>query len=139
MRILGSVLASLAILGACKSSNDVSANNVGVDSTAGRVAALGGKLTAPQGLKVSYYAQQVGGVRFMTIGPDGAVYASQPELGRIIRLPDDNHDGIADVYRTTGSGWGYAGNYSEYTHGLVRDAQRRPRTGVRGHRQRRVH
>jgi glucose/arabinose dehydrogenase len=32
----------------------------------------------------------------MTIGPGGAVYATQPSSGRVIRLADANHDGFAD-------------------------------------------
>ena len=77
---------------ACGSPSDAAAQ----DSARGRVEALDGKLRVPSGFKVSYYATDVPGVRFMAIGPDGAVYASQPGKGRIIRLPDANRDGVAD-------------------------------------------
>ena len=66
------------------------------DTTSGRGAALDGRLSAPTGFKVDYFAKNLGGVRFMAVAPDGAVYASQPGKGRVVRLPDANHDGVAD-------------------------------------------
>ena len=57
---------------------------------------LGGKLRAPQGLSVEYYARNLSGVRLMVLGPDGAVYASRPDAGQVVRLADTNHDGVAD-------------------------------------------
>jgi glucose/arabinose dehydrogenase len=36
----------------------------------------------------------------MTIGPDGALYVAERAAGRIIRLPDDNYDGLADSKET---------------------------------------
>jgi glucose/arabinose dehydrogenase len=59
--------------------------------------ALGGRLSVPPGFKVSYYASGVKGVRFMVVGPDKALYASQPGAGRVVRLPDRNGDGVADT------------------------------------------
>jgi len=64
--------------------------------TTGRATALDGKLSVPEGFTVQYFAQDLRGVRFMTLGPGGVVYASQPRSGRVIRLPDANHDGVAD-------------------------------------------
>ena len=72
--------------------------------TAGTVATLDGKLRVPAGFKATYFARNVSGVRFMTVGPDGAVYASQSGQGRIIRLPDANHDGVADTVTVVVSG-----------------------------------
>ena len=64
--------------------------------TAGRSATLDGKLRVPTGLAVTYFAKGLDGVRFMAVSPDGAVYASQPDKGRVVRLPDGNADGVAD-------------------------------------------
>ena len=61
---------------------------------------LGGRLRAPQGLEVDYFARNTGSVRFMVLGPDGAVYASRPGEGDIIRLADTNGDGTADDVST---------------------------------------
>lgn len=64
--------------------------------TAGRTTTLDGKLSVPDGFTVRYFARNVSGVRFMALGPGGVVYATQPGAGRVIRLPDANHDGVAD-------------------------------------------
>ncbi len=98
MRLVLMVPALILAVSGCNSVKDAGAHastDVARDTT-GTVATLDGKLRVPAGFKVSYYAKNVDGVRFMTVGPDGAVYASQPGKGRIIRLPDANHDGVAD-------------------------------------------
>ena len=64
-------------------------------STAHSDSALGGRLRVPSGFKVEYFAK-LRGVRFMALGPDGAVYVSQPGAGQITRLADANGDGTAD-------------------------------------------
>jgi glucose/arabinose dehydrogenase len=64
--------------------------------TAGRATTLDGRLSVPAGLVATYFAQGLDGVRFMAVAPDGAVYATQPGRGRVVRLPDGNHDGRAD-------------------------------------------
>lgn len=66
--------------------------------------ALEGRLRVPAGFRMSYYAKNIPNVRFMAIGPDGAVYASQPGRGSILRLPDANHDGVADTVIVAVSG-----------------------------------
>ena len=99
MRLVLMVPALILAVSGCNSVKDASAHpstEVARD-TAGTVATLDGKLRVPAGFKVSYYARNVDGVRFMTVGPDGAVYASQPGKGSILRLPDANHDGVADA------------------------------------------
>jgi glucose/arabinose dehydrogenase len=62
----------------------------------GRTTTLDGRLVVPAGLKVTYFARNLDGVRFMAVAPDGALYATQPSRGRVVRLPDANRDGIAD-------------------------------------------
>lgn len=60
------------------------------------VAAQDQSLTVPAGFKVSVYAPEVPGVRYLALGPGGVIYASRPSAGTIVRLPDANHDGVAD-------------------------------------------
>ena len=98
MRLTLLVPVLLLAVSGCGTSKDSGVHNT-VDvprDTSGTVLALDGKLRVPPGFTVSYYAKDVAGVRFMTVGPDGAVYASQPDKGQIVRLPDANKDGVAD-------------------------------------------
>jgi glucose/arabinose dehydrogenase len=62
----------------------------------GRTTTLDGRLVVTAGLKVTYFARNLDGVRFMAVAPDGALYATQPSRGRVVRLPDANRDGVAD-------------------------------------------
>ncbi|PYP27712.1 MAG: hypothetical protein DMD55_07755 [Gemmatimonadetes bacterium] len=53
-------------------------------------------LYVPAGFTVNIFAQNVGGVRFLALGPGGAVYATQSGSGQIVRLVDANGDGVAE-------------------------------------------
>jgi len=59
--------------------------------------AADGTLRVPDGFKVSIFAQNLRGVRYLALGPDKAVYASQPASGLIVKLRDRNNDGVADT------------------------------------------
>ena len=61
-----------------------------------RTTTLDGRLVVPAGLKVTYFARGLDGVRLMAVSPDGVLYATQPSRGRVVRLPDANRDGVAD-------------------------------------------
>src|SRR6266567_2952051 len=61
-------------------------------------------LRAPPGFKIAMFAENLQGVRFMTLGPGNAIYASQPGPGLIVKLTDANHDGVADSVVTVASG-----------------------------------
>ncbi len=84
---------AVSLLRCTGSASDASTSPADTTNT---TAALDGRLRVPSGFTVTYYADKLGEVRFMAIGTDGAVYASQPSNGRIVRLPDANHDGRAD-------------------------------------------
>src|SRR5687767_4520158 len=47
--------------------------------------AFGGRLWVPNGVKVAQFAKVDKG-RFLALGPDGAVYVSQPQANQITRL-----------------------------------------------------
>jgi glucose/arabinose dehydrogenase len=89
-------LIALAAMLACSGSGSGEPLTVAPADTVGRTTTLGGQLSVPAGLKVTYFARDLDGVRFMAVAPDGVLYASQPGRGRVVRLPDDNHDGVAD-------------------------------------------
>jgi len=61
-------------------------------------------LTVPAGFKVSVFAENLGGIRYLALGPGGVVYASRPSRGVVLQLPDANHDGVADSVITVVSG-----------------------------------
>jgi glucose/arabinose dehydrogenase len=61
-------------------------------------------LTLPAGFTIAVYAEQVPGVRLMTLGPDGDVYATLTEAGRVVRLGDADQDGKADSVATVAEG-----------------------------------
>ena len=63
---------------------------------------LGDELHGPPGFHVTTFAR-VSGARFMAVGPDGAVYVSEPELGQVVRLVDNGH-GVADSVIVFASG-----------------------------------
>jgi glucose/arabinose dehydrogenase len=60
------------------------------------------QLHGPPGFQVTTFAR-VSGARFMAVGPDGAVYVSEPELGQVVRLVDNGH-GVADSVIVFASG-----------------------------------
>ncbi|HXB26418.1 MAG TPA: PQQ-dependent sugar dehydrogenase [Gemmatimonadaceae bacterium] len=62
----------------------------------------GDELHAPPGFQVTTFAH-VSGARFMAVGPDGAVYVSEPDLGQVVRLVDTGR-GVADSVTVFASG-----------------------------------
>lgn len=50
----------------------------------------------PPGFSVNIYASNLHGPRVMTRDPRGVMLVSLPEPGKIIALPDENKDGVAD-------------------------------------------
>jgi glucose/arabinose dehydrogenase len=64
---------------------------------------FGGRLRAPSGITVAEFAR-VPGARFMAVGPDGAVFVSQPRAGQVTRLVDADGDGVAETQTVAVSG-----------------------------------
>ncbi|HYI14348.1 MAG TPA: PQQ-dependent sugar dehydrogenase [Thermomicrobiales bacterium] len=56
-------------------------------------------LTIPAGYTISIYAEDLGAARFMALDDDGSLYVTD-RLGRVLRLPDGDGDGIADATET---------------------------------------
>jgi len=100
--LLGALGGTVVI--ACGAATGEQAATITAADTTGRVTTLDGKLSVPAGFTVRYFAQGLSGVRFMALGPGGVVYATQPGRGRVIRLPDANHDGVADSVEVVASG-----------------------------------
>jgi glucose/arabinose dehydrogenase len=68
------------------------------------VAVAGHSLFVPPGFSVNVFAEGQNGVRFLALGPDGSVYATLSRSGRIVRLMDANHDGVAEPVVTVLTG-----------------------------------
>jgi len=99
IRITRTTLAgcSLAlVLTAGCSAQDRDAQPTTPGTTPGTTPALADRLTVPAGFTVRYFAQSLSGVRFLALGPDGAVYASVPGANKVMRLTDVDGDGVAD-------------------------------------------
>ena len=62
------------------------------------------RLTAPAGFTVWTFASGLRGVRFLAVGPGPAIYATIPRSGRVVRLPDADHDGVADRIEVVAEG-----------------------------------
>jgi glucose/arabinose dehydrogenase len=61
-------------------------------------------ITLPPGFGINVYAGGLQGPHGMAIGPDGHLYVAERDTGRILRLPDRNHDGSADAREVIGDG-----------------------------------
>ena len=93
MRVAISVV--LAFI-ACRSPQPAASQSQGPDD----------QLRVPNGFKISVFAQNVQGVRYMVLGPGNAIYASQPASGLVVKITDRNNDGVADTVVTVASGLG---------------------------------
>ncbi len=51
----------------------------------------------PTGFGISVFAEGLSGPRMMAVGPEGHVYVAERGLGRVVRLPDRDEDGVADA------------------------------------------
>jgi glucose/arabinose dehydrogenase len=99
-------LALLAALAAC-SSGDAAPRTAtppaGTPPAQGLVPTYDGRLRAPAGVQVTLWGR-VPAARALAVGPDGAVYVSQPSQDRIHRLTDADGDGTAEVETLTLAG-----------------------------------
>ncbi len=61
-------------------------------------------LTVPQGFSIALYAKDLGSPRVLAWDPKGTLVVSITQDGKVVALPDDNHDGISDRTVTILSG-----------------------------------
>ncbi|MEM7335616.1 MAG: PQQ-dependent sugar dehydrogenase [Chloroflexota bacterium] len=50
----------------------------------------------PPGFEITVFAEGLNGPRFAYVGPDGHLYVADRGNNRVVRLPDNNQDGVAD-------------------------------------------
>jgi glucose/arabinose dehydrogenase len=54
------------------------------------------RLQTPPGFMVHIFFSNLRGPRLMTVGPDDHLYVAERDANAVVRLPDANHDGLAD-------------------------------------------
>ncbi len=84
------VMVAVLVASGCRSER--AAAPAGMDS----VPIAGHVLYVPSGFHVNIYATTSGGPRFMALAPDSTVYVTLTGQGRVVRLLDLNHDGVAE-------------------------------------------
>src|SRR3989441_8985427 len=104
VRILWLALAALA----CRSPSPApSAGGATTPTAPDTIVIAGHRLYVQPGFAVNLFREGLRGVRYLVLGPGGAVYASLSDGGTIVRLKDVNGDGVADSVTTTLSGLAY--------------------------------
>jgi len=88
------LLIMLALLG-CRA--DPGAQSSSRPAGQDTVLIAGHALYVQRGFKVNLFAEGLGGVRSLALGLGGAVFATLPGSGTIVRLVDANGDGVADA------------------------------------------
>ena len=71
-----------------------------------------GRITVPSGFHIDVFAPPLASARFMTLDPAGTLLVSLPRQGRVVALPDADHDGRADATVTVADGL-------DHPHGLA--------------------
>lgn len=66
------------------------------------------ELSVPEGYTASVFAEGLAGPRFMAVSPDGILFVAERGADRVVALPDDDRDGVADGVVEVGSGYGNA-------------------------------
>lgn len=61
-------------------------------------------LNLPPGFGVKVFASGLNGVRWLGLSPEGVVYATLTNEGRMVTLPDADKDGVADEAKTFAEG-----------------------------------
>lgn len=65
-------------------------------------------LVLPEGYAATVFAEGLWAPRFMAVSPDGGLFVAERGADRIVALPDENGDGVADEVIEVGTGYGSA-------------------------------
>ncbi len=61
-------------------------------------------INLPEGFTIGVFQTDLEGARDLQFSPGGTLLLSQPKLGRVVALPDKNHDGQADEIKVVAQG-----------------------------------
>ncbi len=84
-----------------------------------RVVPPQGQINLPPGFGISVFASGLITPRSIAVGPDGQLYVAERGMGRIIRLPDRNGDGVADGIEVVASGFDRPSSLAFYKDGSL--------------------
>jgi glucose/arabinose dehydrogenase len=84
-----------------------------------RVVAPAGQINLPPGFGLSVFAGGLDTPRNLAIGPDGQLYVAERGRGRIVRLPDRNHDGVSDGIEVIAQGFNTPSSLAFYKDGSL--------------------
>lgn len=73
----------------------------------------------PPGFAIGVFTRGLKAPRMMTVGADGMLYVAERDAGRVIRLPDRNHDGLADQIEVVAAGLNAPTSLAFYTDGSL--------------------
>jgi glucose/arabinose dehydrogenase len=62
------------------------------------------RISLPAGFAIRIFAANLSSPRLMTVGPDGWIYVALMGSGQVVRLPDRDHNGLADSTEIVTSG-----------------------------------
>jgi glucose/arabinose dehydrogenase len=105
--ILRAALVLGAWAGACRATPVPADPESATSGPRDSIAVAGHTLRVPVGFHVQTFADRLSGVRYLAVGPGGAVYAALSDNGRIVLLKDVDGDGVADSVTTVLAGLDY--------------------------------
>ena len=69
-----------------------------------RVVAPAEAIHLPPGFGISIFAEGLAGPRMLAVGPDNELYVANRGAGSVVRLPDDDRDGVANALEVVADG-----------------------------------
>ncbi len=84
-----------------------------------RVSPAAQPINLPSGFGISVFASGLNTPRNLAIGPDGQLYLAERGAGRIVRLADRNHDGVADGVDVIAQGFSLPSSLAFYQDGSL--------------------
>ncbi len=82
-------------------------------------------IALPPGFVIGVFVQGLDDPRMLAIGPDGVLYVAERGAGRILRLPDQDDDGLADAMQVVAQGLNAPSSLAFYQDGSLYVAETR--------------
>ncbi len=79
----------------------------------------GRTITLPPGFEITLFADGLDDPRMLALGPDGQIYVAERGSGRILRLPDADHDGNPDQIEVVAEGLNAPSSLAFYQDGSL--------------------